>query len=107
MSRKDFGPKYIMKLGRVSVALPLFKGVNKMTTTNIERMQRNANLNIMYKEMNPECKTDNRPYIFLANGKMVRSYRFTYKQKYITISTYDMSSLPLDCILEILEDLRS
>lgn len=76
-----------------------------MTTTNLELMQRNANLNIIYKEINPDCKTDNRPYIFLSNGKMVRSYRFAGRNKYITISTYDMSCLPIETIQDILGEL--
>ncbi len=76
-----------------------------MTTTNLELMQRNANLNIIYKEINPDCKTDNRPYIFLANGKMVRSYRLTRKNNYIVISTYDMACLPIETIQDILGEL--
>lgn len=73
----------------------------------LQELQRNANINIMYKEMYPETKTDNRPFIFLSTGKMVRSYRFTGRNNYISISTYDMASLPIETLEEILEGLNN
>ena len=70
-----------------------------MTLTDLKR---NAIMQEMF-ELSEDVKADHRPYIFLNNGLMVRSYKETRRKTYVVISFDEMLSLPIETLKEHLK----